>query len=57
VRAIQIPNRARAAKLIAMNKQASRKEKHLFGKKKRQLDDQALIEIERHRTPANFISA
>jgi DnaJ-domain-containing protein 1 len=48
--AIQIQNRNRAEKLTAMNeyRQARRKEKHLFRKKKRQLKDQALIEIERN---------
>jgi hypothetical protein len=52
---IQIQNRTRAAKLTAMNDygQARRRKKHLF-RKKRQLDDQSLIEIDR---PANFISA
>jgi DnaJ-domain-containing protein 1 len=41
-RAIQIQNRTRAAKLTAMNeyKQTRRREKHMFRKKKRQLDYQ-----------------
>jgi hypothetical protein len=47
--AIQIQNRARAAKLTAMNvcRQARRREKHLFRKKKGQFDDQILIEMNR----------
>jgi cytochrome c553 len=47
--AIQIQNRNKAEKLTAMNeyRQARRKEKNLF-RKKRQLKDQALIEIERN---------
>jgi hypothetical protein len=49
-RAIQIQNRTRATKLTAMNeyRQAQRREKHLFRKKKGQLDNQVLLEIERH---------
>jgi hypothetical protein len=48
--AIQIQNRTRAAKLTAMNeyRQARKRKKHLLRKKKGQLDDQAVIEIERH---------
>jgi hypothetical protein len=48
--AIQIQNRTRAAKLTGMNeyRQARKRRKHLFRKKKAQLDDQALIEIEQH---------
>jgi hypothetical protein len=50
VRVIQIQNRTRAANLNLMNeyRQARRREKHLFRKKNGQLDDEALIEIERH---------
>jgi hypothetical protein len=44
--------RTRAAKLTTINEymKALRREKHLFRKKKEQLDDKALIEIERHRS-------
>jgi hypothetical protein len=47
-RTIQIENKTRAAKLTAMNgyRQARPRIKPLFGKKKVQLDDQALIDIE-----------
>jgi Zn-finger protein len=50
VRAIQIQNRTRAAKLTAINeyRQARRREKHLFRKKKVQLYDQTLIKLELH---------
>jgi hypothetical protein len=51
-RAIQIQNRTRAAKLTVMDeyRQAQRREKHMFRIKKGQLDNQALVEIERHRS-------
>jgi hypothetical protein len=54
--AIQIQNRTRAAKLTAMIEysQARRRVKHLFRKKKKQLDEQALIEIERHHSVQGF---
>jgi hypothetical protein len=54
--AIQIQNRTRAAKLTAMNeyRQARRREKHGFRKKKGQLDDQTLFEIERHHIVQDF---
>jgi hypothetical protein len=50
--AIQIQNRTRAAKFTAMNefRQARKREIHLFRNKKVQVDDQALIETERHHT-------
>jgi hypothetical protein len=49
-RAIQIRNRTRAAKFTARNeyRQTRRREKHLFRKKKGQLDDQAFIGNEQH---------
>jgi hypothetical protein len=43
-----IQNKTREAKNA--NKLARRKERHLFRKQTRQLDEEALIEIERHRS-------